>query len=64
MKYNELKPRFYHAFSNLPIPIRSSIIYVSTEHGSMTWHVVWLEVKADTPLGMEALEFLARSNFI
>ncbi|HEB13362.1 MAG TPA: hypothetical protein ENI13_00095 [candidate division CPR3 bacterium] len=53
-----MKERFYKVFANLPIPERSNIIYVSPEHGTMSWYIVNLEVRQDTKLGAEALKAL------
>ena len=59
-----MKEKFYKAFANLPILERSNVIYVSKEHGSMSWHIVKLEIDQDTELGLEALKALEKMELI
>ena len=59
-----MKERFYKVFANIPIPERSSPIYVSQEHGAMSWQIVKLEVDEETPLGLEALIALVEIKLI
>lgn len=59
-----MKEKFLKVFANLPIPLRSEIIYVSDKYGPMTWNVVKLEVDAETSLGLEALTFLTNIKVI
>ena len=59
-----MKERFYKVFANVPIPERSSVIYVSQEHGPVSWRIVKLEVDHDTEFGDEALQALDRMGII
>ena len=62
--HSNMKEKFYKVFANLPIPERSSPIYVSKEHGPMSWNVVKLEVDHETVLGIEALAVLVEMEII
>ncbi len=59
-----MKENFYKTFANLPISERRNPIYVDQKYGAMSWFVVWLEVKGDTEIGIQALESLTKNNLI
>ena len=59
-----LKTRFLKVFANIPLGLRNDIIYVNEKYGTMSWFVVWLEVKADTEVAQEVLAFLAKEEII
>lgn len=66
MKNNTLVlgPAFLKTYANVPVGMRTDIIYATEKYGPMTWRVVWLEVKADTELAKEILAFLKAENII
>lgn len=51
-------------FANLPVGLRREIIYISKEHGPMTYNVLYLEVKQDTELAKIALDELEQMDLI
>jgi len=59
-----MKERFLKIYANLPIPLRSEVIYVDKEYGACSWNVVLLEVKADTEIGKTALKQLEKMKII
>ena len=61
MKDDEL---FLKVFANLPIPLRSEVIYIDPQYGTMSWNVVYIEVKAGTEVGSRAIKTLKEMKII
>lgn len=59
-----MKEEFNKIFANLPIPLRSEIIYVDDKYGVMSWNVVKLEIDASTEIGKKAFETLKEMKII
>lgn len=59
-----LGPAFLKTFANVPLGMRTDIIYTTDKYGPMSWYVVWTEVKADTEIAKEILAFLKAENII
>lgn len=58
------KEKFLKVYANLPINLRNEIVLVLSEKGPITWHVAFLEVKNETPLGAEILKKLTELSIV
>ena len=70
---NNFRERFLRAYANIPLNARQEIIVVLEEEEPITkqtikkpitWDVAYLEVKNDTPRGVEILEKLEKLKLI
>ena len=73
MKSNNKKERFLKVYVNLPLAIRSEIVYVTKDlaisrgispEQPMSWNACWIEVKNDTEISKEILDSLDRLKII
>ena len=64
MNNEELKIRFLKVYANTPLGVRKDVICVLDDWGPMNWCVVYLEVKNDTKVSYEILEYLKRLEII
>ena len=58
-----LRENFLKVYANIPLGLRDDIILVF-EDKSLTWNVVYLEVKANTDLSNKILKELKDLNLI
>lgn len=58
-----LSYKFYHAYANLPLGIRSEIVAV-VNHEPMSWHVIKIELDNKTKMGYDALQQLIDLDII
>lgn len=58
------KEKFYKVYANLPINLRDEIVLVVPSKGPITWHVAFLEIDGNTPLGEEILKKLSELKII
>ena len=58
-----LRENFLKVYSNIPLSLRDEIILVF-ENKPITWNVAYLEVKANTDIGIKILQELRSLNLI
>lgn len=63
-EFEDHKMRWTETFNNCPLGERMMTIYVDETYGAMSWLVLNLEVRQDTPIAQKALKFLADSQII
>jgi len=63
MAMAELRSRFLSIYANLPANLRKEVIVIVGEE-PYTWNVVYLEVKAETPLGETILKKLVELELL
>lgn len=59
-----LRERFLKIYANLPLNLRDEIILVLPDRGTITWDIVYLEVKKNTKLSEKILKMLNELNII
>ena len=59
----DLKSRFLHVYSDLPIDLRTEIIVIINK-SPITWNVAYAEIINDTELGKDILNKLAEMEMI
>lgn len=60
----EGKDRFIKVYSNLPINLRSEVILVLPNIGSITWNVASLEINGETEIGKLIIDKLIELKII
>ena len=58
-----LREKFLKVYSNIPLSLRDEIILVF-EGKPITWNVAYLEIKANTEIGLKILQELKSLNLI
>lgn len=58
-----LRENFLKVYSNIPLSLRDEIILVF-EGKPITWNVAYLEIKANTEIGLKILQELKSLNLI
>jgi len=64
------KERFLKVYANLPLALRSDIIYVLDKYDglqgkqAMTWNACWLEINNNTEISKKILKGLDELDFI
>lgn len=61
---NNLRERFLKTYANTPINLRDEIILVLEGEGDMSWHVAYIEVKANSEISKKILEELNELKLI
>jgi len=73
MAEHELKTTFLKIYANIPIRLRTDIIYVTQKKATkvgvpegepMTWNACWLEVRNNTEIGNQILDTLRALEII
>jgi len=58
-----LKSRFLRTFANLPLPVRDEVAVV-IDGQEISWHVLKIEVEANSDLGNKGLKILDKLSFL
>lgn len=64
MKKDKLRTKFLGIYANLPLGLRKDIICVLDDWGTISWQVAYLEIKSETKVSWEILEYLKRLKII
>lgn len=64
IKKEDLRVQFLKIYASLPLGVRKDIICVLDDWGPLSWFVAYLEIKEETKVGWEILDYLKKLNLI